>query len=68
MSDSDSEGRWFESSRAYHQKTLDELLQLDFGGYFDEKYRGLKIATVEDILKKFAGQIVKNIDNFERVV
>ena len=42
-------------------KTLDQLLTLDFGAYFDEKYRGLKIATVEDILKKFAGQTVMNV-------
>ena len=42
-------------------KTLEELKQYDFGVKFGEKFKGLKIPTFEDILKKFAGQVIMNV-------
>lgn len=44
-----------------YEKTLAELKALDFGGKFDEKFKGLKIATFEEILKKLGGQTVMNV-------
>ncbi len=44
-----------------YEHTLEELLQLDFGGKFGEKYKGLRIVQFEDILKKFAGHTIMNI-------
>lgn len=41
--------------------TLKELEALDFGVNFNEKFKGLKIAKFEDILEKFAGQVIMNI-------
>ncbi len=41
--------------------TYEELLKLDFGAKKGDKFKGLKIATFEDILKKFAGQTIMNI-------
>jgi len=44
-----------------YDHTYDELLQLDFGEKYGEKFRGMKIAKFEDILKKLAGQVIMNI-------
>lgn len=41
--------------------TYEELKQLDFGSKFSERFAGLKIMLFEDILKKFAGQVIMNI-------
>lgn len=41
--------------------TYEELLQLDFGAKCGEKFKGMKIPTFEDILKKFAGRVIMNI-------
>ena len=41
--------------------TYDELLKLDFGSKFSERFTGLKIMLFEDILRKFAGQVIMNI-------
>ena len=41
--------------------TLEELLELDFGSHFSEKFKGLKILKFEDILKKLACRCVMNI-------
>ena len=41
--------------------TYAELLKLDFGAKHGEKFRGLKIPTFEQILKKFAGRAIMNI-------
>ena len=43
------------------EKTYGELLSLDFGVRFDEKYKGLKIVTFEEILKQFASQVIMNV-------
>ena len=51
---SDGEGRIYE-------KTLDELLKLDFGSKFNPEFKGLKIVTFEEILKKFTGKTIMNI-------
>ena len=51
---SDGEGKIYEH-------TYEELQKLDFGIKFGEKYKGLRIATFEDILKKFAGRVIMNI-------
>jgi glycerophosphoryl diester phosphodiesterase len=41
--------------------TYGELLNFDFGVKFGEKFKGLKIPTFEEILKKFAGRVIMNI-------
>ena len=41
--------------------TYDELLKFDFGVKYSEKYKGLKIVTFEEILKKFAGRVIMNV-------
>ncbi len=41
--------------------TLGELKKLDFGIKFGEKFKGLKILTFEDILRKFSGQVIMNV-------
>lgn len=51
---STGEGKIFEH-------TLEELKTLDFGIKFGEKFKGLKIVLFEDILKKFAGQVIMNV-------
>ncbi len=43
------------------EHTYEELLQLDFGYKSGEGYRGLKIPTFEEILKKFAGRVIMNV-------
>lgn len=42
-------------------KTYKELLKLDFGIKYGESFKGLKILTFEEILKKFSCQTVMNI-------
>lgn len=44
-----------------YEKTYDELLKLDFGIKFGEKFKGLKIVKFEEILRKFAGQVIMNV-------
>jgi len=44
-----------------YEKTYAELLQYDFGVKFGEKFKGLKIITFEDILKKFSSHVVMNV-------
>ena len=44
-----------------YEHTYEELLKLDFGVKYGEKFKGLKICTFEEILKKFAGRVVMNI-------
>ena len=51
---SDGHGKIFEHTYA-------ELLELNFGIKHGEKFKGLKIPTFEDILQKFAGQVIMNI-------
>ncbi len=41
--------------------TLDELLKLDFGSKHEAEFSGLRIPTLEQILKKFACHTVMNI-------
>ena len=41
--------------------TYNELLTLDFGIKYGEKFSGLKICTFEEILQKFAGRVIMNI-------
>ena len=43
------------------EKTFDELCQLDFGAKAGDSYKGLKVLTFEEILKKFTCQAVMNI-------
>ena len=43
------------------EHTYAELLELDFGVKHGEKFKGLKIPTFEEILQKFAGQVIMNI-------
>lgn len=44
-----------------YEHTYEELLKLDFGIKCGEKFKGLKIPTFEEILKKFAGHVIMNI-------
>jgi glycerophosphoryl diester phosphodiesterase len=44
-----------------YEHTYEELLKLDFGVKFGEKFTGLKISTFEEILRKFAGRVIMNI-------
>ena len=41
--------------------TLRELRRLDFGSVYDQKYRGLRIPTFEEILSRFAGRCILNV-------
>ncbi|MBQ9777040.1 MAG: hypothetical protein IJW17_13520 [Lentisphaeria bacterium] len=43
------------------EKTLAELKALDFGGKFNPAFAGLKIATFEEVLKRFPRQAIFNI-------
>jgi len=43
------------------EHTYDELLKFDFGIKHGDEFRGLKIPTFEDILKKFACHVVMNV-------
>jgi len=43
------------------EHTFEELRKLDFGVKFSEHFKGLKIVTFEEILKKFGGQVIMNI-------
>ena len=44
-----------------YDHTYAELLQLDFGCNFSERFKGLKIATFEEILQRFSGRTIMNI-------
>ncbi len=44
-----------------YEHTYEELLQLDFGAKHNEKFRGLKVPTFEEILRRFAGRVIMNI-------
>ncbi|MBQ2968516.1 MAG: hypothetical protein IJE10_10405 [Clostridia bacterium] len=41
--------------------TLVQLQKLDFGVKFGEKFKGLRVVTFEEILKKFACQVIMNV-------
>jgi glycerophosphoryl diester phosphodiesterase len=44
------------------EMTLKELKKLDAGLWFDKKFKGEKIPTLEKVLKKFKGKILFNIE------
>ena len=44
-----------------YEKTYSELLKYDFGFIHSDKFKGLKITSFEDILKKFTCQCIMNI-------
>ena len=44
-----------------YEHTLEELRKFDFGSKFGDEYKGLKILTFEEILKKFACHVIMNI-------
>ena len=44
-----------------YERSYAELLELDFGVKFNERFEGLKIPTFEEILQKFAGRTILNI-------
>ncbi len=44
-----------------YEKTYDKLLKLDFGEKCGESFKGLKILTFEEILRKFSCHTVMNI-------
>ena len=44
-----------------YEHTYEELLQLDFGVKYGEKFKGLKIPTFEEILQRFASRVIMNI-------
>lgn len=43
------------------EQTLAQLQELDFGVKFGENFKGLSVVLFEDILKKFACQVIMNI-------
>lgn len=51
-----SDGKGFIGDQNY-----EDLLKLDFGSVYSEKYKGLKILTFEEILKKFSCHVVMNV-------
>ncbi len=60
MHDADLE-RVSNGSGKIYEHTYEELLKLDFGVNHNEKFRGLKIPTFEQILQKFAARVIMNI-------
>ncbi len=44
-----------------YEHTYAELCELDFGVKHGEKFRGLRIPTFEEILKRFGGRVIMNI-------
>ncbi|MBR2338444.1 MAG: hypothetical protein IKA63_03140, partial [Clostridia bacterium] len=44
-----------------YEHTYSELLHYDFGIKYGEKFKGMKILTFEEILKKFACHVIMNI-------
>lgn len=42
--------------------TLDEIKQLDSGSWFDKKYKGVKIPTLEEVIDHCKGKINLNIE------
>ena len=44
-----------------YEKTYAELAALDFGIRYDERYRGLRIPTFEDILRELGSRCIMNI-------
>ena len=44
-----------------YEKTYAELAELDFGVKFNEKFKGLRIVKFDQILQKFAGQVIMNV-------
>ncbi len=54
-------GRVSDGDGNVSDSTYEQLLELDFGSKHGEKFKGLKIASFEDILKKFAGRVIMNI-------
>lgn len=44
-----------------YDKTYAELMEYDFGVKHGEQFRGLKIPTFEEILKKFSSHVVMNV-------
>jgi len=44
-----------------YEHTYEELLQLDFGVKFGEKFRGMRIALFEEVLQKLGGQTIMNV-------
>jgi len=57
----DTLDRVSDGSGKIYEHTLDELVKLDFGCKFSEKFKGLRIVLFEDILKKFACHTIMNI-------
>ena len=44
-----------------YEKSYAELEKLDFGVKFGEEFRGLRIATLEEILRQFGNRVIINI-------
>jgi glycerophosphoryl diester phosphodiesterase len=44
-----------------YEHSYEDLLQLDFGIKYSEKFKGLRIPTFENILRQFAGRVIMNI-------
>ena len=44
-----------------YEKSYAELSTLDFGARYDERYKGLRIPTFEDILRELGGRCIMNV-------
>ncbi|MBR2354196.1 MAG: hypothetical protein IKA76_06835 [Clostridia bacterium] len=57
--------RWLErvsdGTGLIYDHTYEELLKVDFGCRHGEKFKGLRIPTFEEILRKFGGRAIMNI-------
>lgn len=54
-------GRVSDGTGMIEDYTYEELLRFDFGVKYGERFKGLKIPTFEEILKKFASRVIMNI-------
>ena len=45
-----------------YEYTYGELLKLDFGVKFSEEYRGLRVLTFEEVLRKLGRSVIMNED------
>ena len=50
-----------DGSGKIYDHTYEELLKLDFGCKYGEKYKGLRIPTFAEILQRFCGRVIMNI-------
>ncbi len=58
VSHNDSLKKFTGDNRAIHELTYDEIMEIDVGSWFSPAYDGLKLSTLDEILK-----LIKNYEN-----